>query len=340
MSNIREVAALAGVSPATVSRVINHDTVYKMTDETRERVWKAIAELNYKAPTSSTEQTMRVQKSIQAGRNGYRLGCILNVRGGKYSDPYYLSVLSGFEEVISKNGHEIAFIHTNDELGDKQLLNKSFETPVDGLIIMNTLDEDTFSYISKQTHNIVGVDTKHESIDNIRYDHYDAAYLAVKHLYECGYKRIGFIGGREKDIPSCRRFKGYYSTLNELGLEYNKDWILASNWDENYCHDAVVEAYKQGTLPDAYFVASDLMAIAVLRAFYELGISVPKECAVMGLSNIEISKYATPPLSTISIPSDEMGSVAAKILTDRIAGDTSPIKTVTLGLSTIKRSST
>lgn len=340
MSNIRDVAALAGVSPATVSRVINHDTVYKMTDETRERVWKAIAELNYKAHTSSAEQTKLVQKNLAAIKNEHRFGCILNVRGGKYSDPYYLAVLSGFEEVMMSKGYEIAFVHTNNELEDKQLLAKTFAEPIDGLIIMNTLEEETFSFINKRIPNIVGVDTKHSSIDNIGYNHHVSASMAVKHLYECGYRKIGFIGGVEKDINSCQRYKGYYATLHELGLEYNPDWVLASNWDENYCHSTITKAYKAGKLPEAYFVASDLMAIATLRAFYDLGISVPKDCAVMGLSNIEISKYSNPPLSTISIPIKDMGRVAAKVLLDRVNGDDTPIKTITLGLETIKRSST
>lgn len=340
MSNIRDVAALAGVSPATVSRVINHDTVYKMTDETRERVWKAIAELNYKAHTSSSEQTKLVQKNLSSNKSGYRFGCILNVRGGKYSDPYYLAVLSGFEEVMMAKGYEISFVHTNDELEDKQLLAKTFAEPIDGLIIMNTLEEETFSFLKKKVPFIVGVDTRHYSIDNIGYNHHISAAMAVKHLYECGYRKIGFVGGAEKEISSCQRFKSYYSTLHELDLPFNPDWVLASNWDEDYCHAAIEKAYKEGKLPEAYFVSSDLMAIAVLRAFYDLGVSVPKDCAVMGLSNIEISKYSNPPLSTISIPIKDMGRVAAKVLLDRVCGDDTPVKTITLGLETIKRSST
>ena len=339
MSTIREVAALAGVSPATVSRVINHDTTYKMTDETKEKIWRAVAELNYNSPSSSGQQ-FKTERNIARTGTSYRFGCVLNVQGGKYTDPYFLSVLSGFEEAMLEAGHEIAFVHTNEEFSNKSIMFNAFEEPPTGLIIMNTLTDDIFAYAKKKTPHIVGVDTKHTSIDNIAYDHFTAAYLAVKHLHEQGYKRIGFVGGFAEDSPSCRRFKGYFATLNELGLEFNPKWVLPSNWSEDYCIEQIKEAYRKGNLPDAYFVASDLMAIAVLRAFYDLGVSVPGECAVMGLSNIEISRYSNPPLSTIAIPIREMGRVAAKVLLDRIAGDTTPTKVVSLGLEVLKRNST
>jgi len=339
MSTIREVAAHAGVSPATVSRVINHDTRYKMTDETRERVWQAVAELNYKAPVSSQEQMNFVKKATPPQGTVHRFGCVLRVRGGKYNDPYFLTILSGFEKAIMEKGYEVAFIRTDDEFEDKQLLYNTFSSPVAGLIIMNTLSDEVFDYVCKQTPNIVGIDTEHTSIDNVGYDHYSATSIAVKHLYEKGYRKIGYIGGAADRIKSSKRFKGYYSTLNQLGLEYNPDWILASNWSEDECASAVKEAQKKGIMPEVYLAASDLMAIAALRALFDLGISVPGECAVMGLSNIEIAKYSNPPLTTIGLPIYDMGRVAANVLLDRINGDDTPKKVVNLGAEIVERSS-
>lgn len=339
MSTIREVAALANVSAATVSRVINHDTKYKMTDETIERVWKAVAELNYKAPTSSQEQMRYVRRSVNGG-GSRKFGCILNVQGGKYNDPYYLTILSGFEKSIMEKGYEISFIRTNEELEDPQILYKTFDEPVSGLIIMNTLTEDTFKYIKKQTPYLVGIDTDHTDIDNVAYDHYAAAFTAVEHLKSQGYKKIGFVGGFEENIKFSRRFCGYYAALHRFDLEYNPDWVLPSNWDEETCAEVIRKAHKAGKLPEAFFVASDLMAIGVLRALFDLGISVPGEIGVCGLSNIEISKYSNPPLTTIALPIREMGQVAANVLFDRINGDTTPTKVITLASELLRRSST
>ncbi len=339
MSNIRDVAALAGFSPATVSRVINHDKTYKITDETREKVWKAVAELNYKARSASGQQFKAVKKQGR-GAQSYNFGCILNVQGGKYADPYYLAVLSGFEEVIQEQGHGISFVHTNEEFNNKNIMYNAFDEPPTGLIIMNSVADDIFSFISRKTPYIVGVDTGHTSIDNVAYDHYLCAHLAVEHLKDQGYKRIGFIGGFQDNIVGSGRFQGYYAALYQFGLPYDPKWVLPSNWSDDYCVKMVKEAHSRGELPDAYFVASDLMAIATLRALYDLGVSVPDECAVMGVSNIEISRYSNPPLSTVAIPIKDMGRVAARTLLDRIAGDESPKKVITLGLEVLKRSST
>ena len=339
MSTIRDVAALANVSAATVSRVINHDTKYKMTEETVERVWKAVAELNYKAPTSSRDQMRHVRRSASGG-DVHKFGCILNIQGGKYNDPYYLTILSGFEKAIMEKGYEISFIRTNEELADPRILYKTFEEPVSGMIVMNTLPKDTFDHIRKQTPYVVGIDTEHTDIDNVGYDHYAAAFMAVKHLRDRGYKRIGFIGGFDSNMKTSRRFNGYYSALHCYDLEYNPDWVLASEWDEEKCALAIRAAYKENKLPDAFFVASDLMAIGALRTFFDLNISVPDEIGVIGLSNIEISRYSNPPLSTISLPIYEMGQVAANVLFDRIHGDTTPVRIVTLGATLLKRSST
>ena len=147
MSTIRDVAALANVSAATVSRVLNHDTKYKMTEETIERVWKAVAELGYKAPTSSQDQMRYVHRPEIVTQNTHKFGCILNVQGGKYNDPYYLSILSGFEEAVMKKGYEISFIRTNQELENPKVLYSTFQNPVSGVIIMNTLEDATFTYL-------------------------------------------------------------------------------------------------------------------------------------------------------------------------------------------------
>ena len=339
MSTIRDVAALANVSAATVSRVLNHDTKYKMTDETIERVWKAVAELNYKAPSSSGEQVRPSKKSADS-KAAHKFGCILNVQGGKYNDPYYLTILSGFENKIMEKGYDVSFIRTNEELEDPQILYKTFDDPVSGLIIMNTLTDETFNYIKKQTPYIVGIDTAHSEIDNVAYDHYAAAFMAVEHLYERGYREIGFVGGDEEDMKKSRRFNGYYAALHSLDLEYRPEWVLASGWDEGTCDAKIRKAHSAGKLPRAFFVASDTMAIGALHTFYDLGLSVPDDIAVIGLSNIEISKYSNPPLTTIALPIHEMGQVAANLLLGRIAGDDLPTRVVTLGATLLQRAST
>lgn len=335
MSTIKDVAALAGVSTATVSRVINRDTTYKMTDATREKVWQAVAELNYKA--SATPRKLR--HTTQDNTQIKRIGCILSVTRGKYNDPYYLSILSSFEEQIMKRNCVMAFVRGSTELDNPEILARTLDEDLDGLILMNTLTESTFSTLASRIPYIVGIDTRHPTIDNIGYDHYDCSAMAIHHLISLGYRDIGFVGGSEAFKNESRRFRGYIAAMYAAGLQINPDWIFFSEWDDEYLIRLIEDAYRKKKLPRAIFASSDLMAMAVLRSLYNLHVSVPEEVAVMGLTNLEMSKYSNPPLTTIDLPTTAMGSVAADVLLSRMQGDTSIPKEILLPVSLVRRDS-
>jgi LacI family transcriptional regulator len=340
MSTIRDVASLAEVSVATVSRVLNNDTKYKMTDETRSRVWQAVTQLNYKvkAPVKIPQSS----ESAAGSRGSIKIGCVLSVTKKKYNDPYFMSILSGVETQLMNKGYGISFIKTGAELEDRQILYNTFSESITGLILMESLNADTYQFIRKQVPNIVGIDTQWEDIDNVGYDHHNVANIAVRHLIEKGHKKIGYIGGSgiSGNIKESRRYRGYYASLHAAGLSVNPDWVIDCAWDEDICIQKVNHLLAEKNCPTAFFVASDLMAMAVLSSLYSKGINVPNEVAVIGLSNIEVSKYSNPPLTTIEIPTMEIGMVAVDLLTARINGDKLLPKKVILPTSFIKRSST
>ena len=118
MANIRDVARLANVSPATVSRILNDNQIYKTTDETRERVLRAVTELGYQAPVKKRTSTIPPESS------GFSVGVLLATTKGKYSDPYYLAILSGIEDELSRLGGNVSVIQTEQELEDQAILNR------------------------------------------------------------------------------------------------------------------------------------------------------------------------------------------------------------------------
>ncbi len=319
MSTIREVASLAKVSIATVSRVINNDTTYKMTPETRERVWKAAAELDYKPIATQHKQSTPIHSPAYR-----KIGCIINLRGGKYTDPYYLSLLSGIEGFLGANRAEISFVRTWNELENSETLIHTFSERLDGLIVMSHLGEAIFQHGKSKVPFIVGIDSGYDEIDNIEYDHEQVARMAVNYLSGKGYGEIGFIGGPEGEVAMrrCRRYRSYANTMEELGLKIRDEWVLDCDWDDLIC-SRLLEDLGRERMPRSFFVTSDLMAMAALRTLANMHISVPSEVAVMGLTNIEMSKYANPPLTTLSIPTEAIGEAAAKTLLARINGDAS-----------------
>lgn len=340
MSTIRDVAKLANVSTATVSRVLNNDTKYKMTDETRNRVWQAVTQLNYKARPSTTKTTQSNKKTEK--KDDIKIGCVLSVTKKKYNDPYFMSILSGVESHLTNLGYQMSFLRTGAELEDSQNLYSTFNEPVTGLILMEALNSEAYSFIKKQVPYIIGIDTNREDIDNVGYDHFKVASMAVKHLIERGHKKIGYIGGSgiTKDIRTSRRYNGYYATMVAEGLTVNPEWVIDCSWDEDICIQKINALCNSKNLPTAFFAASDLMAMATLSTLYNNGYTVPDDIAVMGLSNIEVSKYSNPPLTTIEIPTKDIGIVAVDLLIARMNGDKTLPKNVILPTKLIVRSST
>ncbi len=335
MSTIREVAALAGVSIATVSRVINNDTTYKMTDETRDKVWRAIIELNYKAPAS--RRRVSASGGVSAVR---RIGCVTKLRGGKYSDPYYLALLAGMENYLTQNRAEISFVRTWNELENSEVLLRTFSEQLDGLVLMSHVGNASFQYALSKVPHVVGIDTGFYQIDNIEYDHMQSVETAIRYLYDKGYRRIGFIGGPEGEIPMkrCRRFHGYQNAMNDLKLPIREKHILDCRWNDATCVRLLRELGEKN-MPEAFFVSSDLMALAALRALSLMNIPVPGRVAVMGLTNLEMSRYSNPPLTTLEIPAEAMGAYAARTLLARIEGEDSLPRRILFPTKLIERES-
>ena len=336
MANIREVAERAGVSPATVSRVLNNNQTYKITNETRQNVLRAVTELGYQPLVKKTGRSDCLPKDQR-----FSIGCLLATTRGKYRDPYYLSILSGIEEELERQGGIVSMIHTEQELEDPKVLNRVLEAELDGLVMMRRLDEPLFNLLRSRIPHIVGIDTGHMPIDNVEYDHLRVSRMAVEYLYQKGYREIGFIGGGSRNQPlnRSRRYRSYVEAMADLGLEIHREWILDCQWDDQKCM-RLVEALSAGPgLPRAFYAASDLMAMAALRALYQLGIRVPAQVAVIGMSNIEMSQYANPPLTTIHVPTEEMGRTCAKVIAERIRGDQSLPRRIILPSELVPRDS-
>ncbi|MGN6715051.1 transcriptional regulator, LacI family [Anaerocolumna jejuensis DSM 15929] len=339
MSTIRDVAKLANVSTATVSRVLNNDSKYKMTTETKNRVLDAVTTLDYKVQTRTSKK-----KIITASQDTTRIkiGCILSVTKKKYNDPYFMAILSGVEKLLFSKGYDISFIRTGPELEDHNCLTSTFQEYISGLILMEPLNKEVYNYIRKHVPHIVGIDTQRTDIDNVGYDHYQIADAATKHLISKGHTKIGFIGGTlgAQQIKQSQRFQGYYLAMHSAGLEVNDQWTINCQWDEELCANKVDYLCKTQNYPTAFFVASDLMAMAAMNSFYVNNISVPKDVAIIGMSDIEISRFSNPPLTTIHVPMEEIGMVAANLLLERIHGyDLLPQKVI-LPTSLVLRSST
>lgn len=322
MTKLKDVAEYVGVSISTVSRVISNDTSRSVNEETRKKIWDAVAKLGYQ-PNKIARQL--VKGSHEKTQPSLKIGCIVAVPQNKYNHPYFSIILEGIEKGLTEQNYLLSYIHSADETNNPAFLHKIIhEHDIDGMILVEGMNRETYEYIKKQIEFIVGIDISDPTVPRISYDRVAASKLAVKHLIDHGHTKIGYIGGLglSGQIENEKRFRGYREALEEAGVPLNRSWVLNSNWDVDLSYELMRQIMESKVLdkPTAMFAASDMMAISAMRAVNEKGLKIPDDMAFIGIDNIDFSQYSSPPLSTIHIPKFEIGYIAAKTLADYIHG--------------------
>ncbi|HEX7056028.1 MAG TPA: LacI family DNA-binding transcriptional regulator [Bacilli bacterium] len=340
MAKLKDVAEYVGVSISTVSRVINGDTSRSVNSETRKKIWEAVSELGYQ-PNKLAKQLVKGSKGKSPSSK--KIGCIVAAPQNKYNHPYFSHILEGIEKGLAEEGYFLSYIQSGEDIKDPAILHKVIhENPIDGMILVEGIDPDTYEYIKKYVKHIVGIDISDPNVPRVSYDRIMAAKLAVMHLIEQGHKDIGYIGGfgLAGTINREKRFRGYTEAMRDAGLKINESWVLNADWDVDKSYQMMKQVLAAGSkLPTAMFAASDMMAISAMRAVLEAGLKIPEDIAFIGIDNIDFSQYTSPPLSTIHIPKFEIGHIAAKTLVDYLQ-DRYPVPVkITVLFQLIKRQS-
>lgn len=336
MSTIRDVARLAEVSIATVSRVLNSDVQFQTSSETRQKVLEAAYQLKYTA--NKKGKLLRDSHKVST----LSVGCILNPYPIKYVDSYYMCLLSNFETELARLGGTVVFTKTVKELEMHRLELKSMLKNVGSVILMEYLDDNVLNYFQDAIPYILGVDIEDPRLDVITYDRMEANYMATQYLIQNGHTRIGYLSGREVaatgnfEIFGNKRFWGYRNALLSYKIQYDPSIVRDCEWNVELCRNLVQEMMRCENPPTAILAASDTIAIAAISACGEMGLHIPEDVSVMGISDNKESKYSNPPLTTVRIPQDLMGTLAARMIQ---CPETEHKRKVHVPLSLIERNS-
>lgn len=305
MANMRDVAKLCGVSPASVSRILSEDGSFKVRETTRRKVLDAANQLGYVHPNAD----MGIK----------RIGCALSYTAERYSDKYFSTILSAAEKALLGTGYTLSLFYTIAELaGDGEKLKR--DSPAGLLLLDDALPPDRLEKLNGIVPHMVGVDTDYEGIDNVSHDKYRTGRQAMEHLIGRGHSRIAYIGGEECALLG--REHSYIDLMSLRNFAMPEDYILDCNWDPDRCYEMTVRLCSRDDRPTAIFAGSDNLAIAVLSAVYSSGLTVPGDVAVVGVNNLDFSAFTSPPLTTVSIPMEEIGAAAVSLLLRRIGGFT------------------
>ncbi|MFB5663357.1 LacI family DNA-binding transcriptional regulator [Alteribacillus sp. HJP-4] len=300
MVTIRDIAEIANVSRTTVSRVLNNSTY--VSKEVKERVTRAIEETGY--IPSEHAKAMRTKRTKV-------IGVILP----KISTETTSRVVHGIDEELSSHGYQILLANSDLQL-EKEIehLKLLQSRRVDGIIIMATnTDQRLQEEIKALTVPVVALGQDIPGITCVVYDDYHAAADLIELFINRGRGRIGFIGVNEKDnaVGHLRR-KAYLDRMHFHKLSIENTWMEEGTFNIHSGYEAMQTIWSTSARkPDAIFAVTDRLAIGAMEFLKEKQINIPKEVAVAGIGASELSKYVTPPLTTVDYFNNEAGRVTA-----------------------------
>lgn len=322
---IGDVAAQAGVSIATVSKVINGR--YGVAPATLEKVQAVIDQLGY--------ESSLVARSLRSRRT--------NVIGIVVADiePFSAELLKGAGAAIRERGYELIVYsgsgHGKDHSGwERRYISRLGGTLTDGIILVTPTVVDV-----DDGTPVVAVDphTGPSTLPSVHSDNLAGATSATRHLLELGHRRIGFLAGRP-DLESARqREQGYRQALGAAGIGVDPDLIRVGDYDLVTSEEPARQLLTLDDRPTAVFAANDLSAMQTLHVARTLGLDVPGDMSVVGFDNIPESALIEPPLTTIDQSIQEMGKQAVQLLIDVIEGHTEGPRQITLPTRLVVRQS-
>lgn len=333
MSTIYEIAKKAGVSPTTVSKVINNYP--DVSEKTRSKIKKILNDENFYP--NSQAQTLITKKTWTLGIVYYEnLGFGLN-------HPFFAGVIESFKRQADKYGYSLLFGSINNRLRNNTFLEYFKHKNVDGIAVICTADNDEeISEMIESDFPIVLVDKHSNKTAAVGSNHFEGSRIAVNYLYELGHTRIAHIPGSddENNWPSAERKLGYRKAMEELGLKINKRYIAScGNYDVKGGYNSMKELLSLKIRPTAVFVASDKMAIGAIDAIKDAGLKVPEDISIIGFDDIELAQYVTPKLTTVKQDGELIGKTAIDLLVKEIDSKTKINENVIVPVELIERES-
>ncbi len=328
---IADIARMAGVSKATVSRVINEKPA-GVSEQTRMRIQHIIDEAQYRP--NSLARGMAISRSST-------IGVIIP----DIANHFYNVVLRGIDDVISAKGYSMLLCNSDNGPAREQHHLLSFlDKRVDGVILCSGLSNEQFLRdYRKQNMPLVLIGRLFDSCFSdaaVTGDNLSGAAEAVNHLIQSGNRRILYLDGKPGTSGMMQRQQGYTQALRQAGLPIDPRLVRPGEFSILYGYQTVSRALDEGLDFTAVFSGSDLAAIGAIKALLERGIRVPEQIEVIGFDDLDLASIFEPPLSTVYKPHYEMAADAARMLLSVIDGEKAPSKQIVYASRLVLRGTT
>jgi LacI family transcriptional regulator len=319
MTTIKDVARRAGVSPATVSRVLTGRK--SVASALAERVQGAVHELNYRP--SAVARSLRTQRTKVWGM------IISDIR-----NPFFTDLVRGVEDGARRYGYSLILGNADERLDKEAAYIELFVAERMAGVIISPASQKMTDVRLLREHGmpVVAVDRElsDDGVDAVLVDNEGGAYAATAHLIEQGFERIACVTGPDDRTTATARLDGYLRAHAAVGRVVEPGMVRHSDFKQTGGYASAVDLLSARTRPDAFFIANNLMTLGALEAFAERGCEVPGDVGVVGFDDMPWAALLRPPLTTIAQPAYAMGETTAELLYQRGSGDKSPPRRVIL----------
>ncbi|MDT2820897.1 LacI family DNA-binding transcriptional regulator [Enterococcus devriesei] len=326
MATIRDIAKQAGVSPATVSRVLNYDQELSVAQETRQRIFEVAEKLNYTKHKRSPKMGKALIRLVQWYDEAEEL-----------ADLYYLSIRLGIEKRAEELNLQVR----------RETLNELSDSQVTGTIALGKFDAEQIRQLKQLDDNLLFVDfdAMQLGLNSLVVDFDQSMDLVIDHFIQQGHQKIGILSGEEVTKHNLQpiedpRMLSFKKKLEQLNL-FRPDLVVTAPFSMEAGKAAVSEFIAESNdLPTALFASSDALAIGGMQAIQAAGLRIPEDISVIGFNDVSVAKYVSPALSTVKVETEWMGELAVTTLLE-LAKEYSPVpRKIMLGTELIQRAST
>ncbi|MGF1763526.1 DNA-binding transcriptional regulator CytR [Aliivibrio kagoshimensis] len=309
MATMKDVALLAEVSTATVSRALMNPEKVSIT--TRKRVEEAVIESGYSPNSFARNLRRNESKTVVA--------IVPDI-----CDPYFTEIIKGIEEAAMENGYIVLLGDSRQQKKrEDSFVNLLFTKQVDGMLLLGT---DLPFDVSKQEQKnlppmVMACEYSPElELPTVHIDNLTAAFEAVNYLTQIGHKQIAQISGPEQATLCHFRHQGYQQALRRGGVTMNPTYTAFGDFSFESGSTALTRLMALPETPTAIFCHNDVMAIGAIHQAKKMGLRIPQDLSIIGFDDIQFSQYYDPPLTTVSQPRYEIGRQSMLMLLERLKG--------------------
>lgn len=326
MATIRDIARIAKVSPATVSRVLNYDQELSVAQETKQRIFEAAERLNYTKHKRENKGNKSIIRLVQWYDEAEEL-----------ADLYYLSIRLGIEKKAEELNLQIR----------RETLQELSDVEVCGTIALGKFDAAQLRILDQLDNNLLFVDFDgmRMGMNSIVVDFDQSVELVIDYFVQQGHQKIGILSGEEKTKQNRHliedpRLLAFKQKMQQLNL-YQESFTLRAEFSMEAGKQVMMEFLAEHSeYPTALFASSDALAIGAMQAIQSAGLRIPEDIAVIGFNDISVAKYVSPALSTIKVETEWMGELAVSTVLE-LAQEVVPVpRKIMIGTKLIQREST